>query len=83
MPFCILEAVEVVLEVVALCAVLFVGGAGGAGSDELCATLYAGGRGVYALFMELLEVSVVLEMMCRVRCMLEVVEGGLCLLEVL
>ena len=54
-----------------------------AGGDALCATLYAGGCGGYALFMELLEVSEALEVMRRVLYTLEVVGGGLCLLEVL
>ncbi len=52
-----------------------VGGAGGvgyAGGHALCATLYTRGCESYALFMELLEVSEVLEVMRRVLCMLEV-----------
>src|SRR6266480_620547 len=45
-----------------------VGGAGDAGGDALCASLYAGGAGGNAL--------------CAL-CMLEAVEGGLCLPEAL
>ena len=47
---------------------LYAGGVGRAGSDALCATLYAGDAGGDAL---------------RALRMLEAVEGGLCLLDVL
>ncbi len=60
-----------------LCATLYAGGVGGVGGDALCAILYAGGCGGFALFMEVLEVSEV--MRCVLFCMLEAVEGTLCL----
>ena len=63
MLLCTLEAVEVSN---------FAGGVGGAGGDALCATLYAGGCGGYALFMELFEVLEVPETIrCVLLCMLE------------
>ena len=56
---------------------LSAGGVRGAGGDALCASLCAGG---YVLFMELLEVSEVLEVPEMIRyvllCMLEAVEVG-------
>jgi len=67
-----------------LCVTLYAGGcggcalfAGGAGDDTLRGTLYAGGSGGSAL---LLVPEVIRGM---VLCMLEAVEDGLCLLEVL
>src|SRR6266480_5189315 len=54
-----------------------------AGGATVCAILYAGGCGRYALFMEVLEASEALEVIrCMLRCMLEAVEGTFCLLEV-
>ena len=57
------------------------GGAGGAGVDALCATLYAGGIGGVggdALCATLLAGGAEV-----IRCVLDAVEGGLCLLEVM
>jgi len=42
-----------VMRCVLLCSLEVLGGAGG---DELCATLYAGGCGAYGLFFGVLEV---------------------------
>jgi len=87
-----LEVVEVVPEVMycvlldVLHATLYAGGGGGwalfaedvgrvtgAGGDALCANLLAG-------VLDMLEVPEV--MCCELPCMLEAVEGRLCLLEV-
>ncbi len=89
---CMLEVVEVVPEVMycvlldVLHATLYAGGGGGwalfaedvgrvtgAGGDALCANLLAG-------VLDMLEVPEV--MCCELPCMLEAVEGRLCLLEV-
>ena len=56
---------------------LFAGGVGGGGGDAPFVTMYVGGCGGCALFKEVSEV------MRRVLCMLEAVEGGFCLLGVL
>src|SRR6266480_3626443 len=71
-----------------LCATLYAGGCGGkalgAGGATVCAILYARGCGRYALFMEVLGASEVLEVIrCMLLSMLEAMEGGFCLLEVL
>ena len=56
--------------------------AGGTGGATVCAILYARGCGRYALFMEVLGASEVLEVIrCMLLSMLEAMEGGFCLLE--
>ena len=64
-----------------MCVTPFAGGIGGTGGDALCATLYAGG--CFAVLLEALEMWEVLATRFVVLCLLEGVDGGLCLLEVL
>ncbi len=61
----------------ALHATLLAGGGGGSGGDAPCAALYAGGCGGWALFTEVSEVLDVMRFV--LLCILEAVEGGLCL----
>ncbi len=84
-------------EVIRCLLLCIVRGCGDVGVDSLCATLYSGGCGGYALFMEMLEASEVSEVMrCVLFCMLDAldvmrcvlcmpedVEGGLSLPELL
>jgi len=57
-------------EVIRCLLLCIVGGCGDAGGDSLRATLYSGGCGRYALFMEMLEASEVSEVSEVIRCVL-------------
>jgi len=70
------------------CSTLYAGGCGGralfagdTGGDALYATLYAGGCGRWVVFVEVLEVVEV--MRCVLLCILEAVDGAVCLLDAL